>query len=284
MSLDGKSFFYVNPLEVIPEASLKDRTRRHVKIERQKWFACACCPPNLARIIASLGSYVHSANADTLYTHLFLGSEATVKVAGKEVKVGIETSYPWEGHVAVSFNLEGKAQFTYGIRIPGWCNKFTLTLNGVAASYTLKDGYALINREWSDGDRIALALDMPVALVETNPRARENIGKAAVMRGPVVYCLEEADNGPGLFKLHAGDAKDPKVQYEKDLLEGVVTISFTGKKEKDWPEDTLYRSAAELAAEAKNRGSPLEDKELRWIPYYAWANRKPGEMTVWVNK
>ncbi|GHU72692.1 hypothetical protein FACS189450_10950 [Spirochaetia bacterium] len=275
MSLDGKSFFYVNPLEVIPEASLKDRSRRHVKIERQKWFACACCPPNLVRIIASLGSYVHSANADTLYTHLFLGSEAAVKVGGKDVKVGIETKYPWEGHVGISFKLEDKAQFTYGIRIPGWCNKFTLVLNNGTADYTLKDGYALIHREWKSGDKLDLTLDMPVTLIEANPRVRENIGKTAVMRGPVVYCLEEADNGPGLFKLHAGDAKDAAVRYEKDLLEGVVTISFTGKKEKDWQEDALYRSATDTA---------FEDKELRLIPYYAWANRKIGEMTVWVNK
>ncbi|GHV07780.1 hypothetical protein FACS189485_18560 [Spirochaetia bacterium] len=275
MSLDGKSFFYVNPLEVIPEASQKDRTRRHVKIERQKWFACACCPPNLARIIASLGTYVHSVNADTLYTHLFLGSEARVKVGGRDVKIGIETKYPWEGHVGISFKLEDKAQFTYGIRIPAWCNKFTLVLNGGATNYTLKDGYALIHREWKSGDKLDLTLDMPVTFIEANPRVREDIGKTAVTRGPVVYCLEEADNGPGLFKLHAGDAKEPKVQYEKDFLEGVVTISFTGKKETDWQEDTLYRNAANTA---------LEDKELRLIPYYAWANRKIGEMTVWVNK
>ncbi|GHV38819.1 hypothetical protein AGMMS49546_09850 [Spirochaetia bacterium] len=284
MSLDGRSFFYVNPLEVIPEASLKDHARRHVKIERQKWFACACCPPNLARIIASLGSYVHSANADTLYTHLFLGSEARITLGGREVKVGIETKYPWEGQVTVSFDLEGSALFSYGIRIPGWCGAFKLTLNGGAADYTLKDGYALISREWKGGDSLDLVLEMPVTLVETNPLVRENIGKVAVTRGPLVYCIEEADNGPGLFKVHADGAKDPKVRYEKELLEGVVAISFTGKKEKDWQGDggaggmdggALYRRAAEPV---------FEDKELRWIPYYAWANRKIGEMTVWVNK
>jgi DUF1680 family protein len=265
----------VNPLEALPEASLKDRRMRHVKIERQKWFGCACCPPNLARILASLGSYVHSVNADSVYTHLYIGSEAKLSPGGKDIKIKIETNYPWEGQVEIGFSLEGKAAFAYGFHIPSWCKSYTVKLNGSDITHTTKDGYALITREWADGDKITLVFDMPVSLVETNPHVRENAGKVAVTRGPVVYCLEEKDNGKELFRLHAGKPLDFKVKYEKDLLEGLCTISFTGKKEKDWQDDALYRTSADAVH---------EEKALVLIPYYAWANRGAGEMTVWINK
>ncbi|MDR1468161.1 MAG: glycoside hydrolase family 127 protein, partial [Spirochaetaceae bacterium] len=276
MSLDGTAFFYVNPLEALPEASLKDARMAHVKIERQKWFACACCPPNLARIIASLGTYVHSLNADTLYTHLYLGNEAQCTVGGKEVFLKTETNYPWDGRVAITFTTpSGGAFFTYGLRIPGWCRSYTLELNGEKITPVVQDGYALIKREWKSGDRLSLILDMPVTLVESSPHVRENRGKAAVTRGPVVYCLEEADNGAELYRLRLGTPGNYSARYEKDLLEGVTVVSFTGKREKDWPKDDLYRPVEDAA---------LEERPLRFIPYYAWANRGRGEMTVWVNR
>ncbi|MDR3193385.1 MAG: glycoside hydrolase family 127 protein [Treponema sp.] len=275
MALDGESFFYVNPLEALPQASLKDRRMRHVKIERQKWFGCACCPPNLARIISSLGSYVHSVGADTVYTHLYLGSEARLSPAWGSLTIKVETRYPWEGQVDISLALREKAAFTYGLRVPSWCRSFSLKLNGGEAPYTLRDGYALIKREWRDGDKLSLSLDMPASLMEANPHVRNNRGKLALMRGPLVYCLEERDNGRELFKLHAGSAKDFKVNFEGDLLEGVCTISFTGKKERDWQDEALYRRRAE---------EDFEDRDLKFIPYYAWANRGRGEMTVWINK
>ncbi|MDR0709676.1 MAG: glycoside hydrolase family 127 protein, partial [Spirochaetaceae bacterium] len=261
MSLDGQSFFYVNPLEVFPESCLKDQSRRHIKVERQKWFACACCPPNLARIITSLGSYVHSVNDRSVFTHLFTGSEARVSVGGKNVSVKIETDYPWEGRVDIGFTVEGGggAAFTYGFRVPGWCRSYTVTLNGQDAACTTRDGYAFIDNEWRSGDRITVLFDMPVNFVEANPHVREDSGKTALMRGPVVYCLEEADNGTELFKIHAGNPgpKDVNVQFEKNLLEGVTSVSFKGKKLKDWEEDELYRCAADAV---------YEEKDLKWIP------------------
>jgi DUF1680 family protein len=276
MSLDGRAFFYVNPLEALPEAGLKDHRMRHVKIERQKWFACAYCPPNLARVIASLGVYVHSLNADTLYTHLYMGNEATCTVGGKEVSLKTETRYPWEGRIDITFTAtSGGAFFTYGLRIPGWCRSYTLELNGEKTAPMVQDGYAVIRREWKRGDRITLIFDMPVVLMDSNPHVRENQGKAAVMRGPVVYCLEEADNGKELYRLRLGTPAGYSVTHKNDLLEGVVVISFTGKREKDWPKDDLYRPLEESA---------FEDRPLRFIPYYAWANRDTGEMTVWVNR
>ncbi|WP_052297648.1 glycoside hydrolase family 127 protein [Leadbettera azotonutricia] len=280
MSLDGKSFFYVNPLEVIPEANEKDRIRRHVKGVRQKWFACACCPPNLARIISSLGSYIYSVKDNALYTHLFIGSTAKAQLSGKEVTVKLETSYPWEEKVRVDFQVPGEgAKFDYAFRLPGWCRSCSVELNGAKADYKKADGYAIISREWKSGDSLSIVFDMPVNFVEANPKVRENSGKLAITRGPVVYCLEEVDNGKELFKIHAdlenGKPHNLKTAWEKDLLSGIVTLSFTGKKEKDWPSDALYRPVAPAA---------LEDKLIKCIPYYAWTNRNPGEMTVWMNK
>jgi len=274
MSLDGKSFFYVNPLEVIPEASLKDHGKKHIKIERQKWFGCACCPPNLARLIASLGSYIHSLRENALYTHLFIGSETKAKISSADITVRIETKYPWEERVDISFAMSTKTKFKYYLRIPGWCGKHSIRLNGIEQTCTVEDSYALIDREWSGGDKISLIFDMPVSFVRANPHVRENIGKTAVMRGPVVYCAEEEDNGNELFRFHVGNPDDIIVRHEKDLLGGVTTVSFTGKREKDWTCDTLYQTA----------GTVLEDKKIVLIPYYAWANRRAGEMTVWINK
>jgi DUF1680 family protein len=283
MSLDGKSFFYVNPLEVLPEASLKDRRMGHVKIERQKWFPCACCPPNLARIIASLGNYVHSVNDDSIFTHLYIGSEAKITVGGKSVALKIETNYPWEGRVNIGFTVDGSGgtdggvSFVYGFRIPAWNTKREITLNGEKAGITIKDGYAYINREWHTGDNVSIEFDMPVSIVEANPHVRVDTNKVAIMRGPVVYCLEEKDNGAELHKLRLENPppREWAVEYDKNILEGVTVISCRGKREKDWPGDELYR-----AVEAPE----YEDQTLRFIPYYAWANRGAGEMTVWVNK
>ena len=274
MSLDGKAFFYVNPLEAFPEASLKDRRMRHVKIRRQKWFACACCPPNIARMIASLGNYVHSVRKDALYTHLYIGGEAKLNLGGAEISVKIETQYPWEGKINISFQMNRKAKFKYGLRIPGWCDKYSLRLNNAEVPCQIEDRYAIIDREWSGGDTLSLVFDMPVKFLRSNPRVRENAGKVAVMRGPVVYCAEEEDNGAELFRLRAGNPGDITVTHKNDLLEGVTAISFTGKREKDWAEDTLYNDCE----------TSLEDKKIVLIPYYAWANRNEGEMTVWMNR
>jgi DUF1680 family protein len=275
MSLDGKSFFYVNPLEVIPESCLKDQARRHVKLRRQKWFGCACCPPNLARMIASIGGYIHTVNDFTIYTHLFIGSEAQITVGGTEIILNIETRYPWEPSVHISFFMAGSSRFTYAIRIPAWCGRFVLQLNGVPTGCNRADGFALLDREWQDGDWLDFLPEMPARFVEANPRVRENIGKLALVRGPVVYCLEEVDNGPQLSTIHVGNPARLYSRFEADTLGGLVCCYSGGKKEADWKDDTLYRPVQDTV---------YEDKALRWIPYYAWANRRSGEMAVWFPK
>ena len=275
MSLDGKSFFYVNPLEVLPEAVLKDRRMKHVKIERQKWFGCACCPPNLARIIASLGNYIHSANEEAVYTHLYIGSTAQLSIGGSSIGLVLETGYPWDGRINVIFNTEHSTAFEYGFRIPAWCKKYSVSLNNDPVQYETGDGFAFIKREWKNGDKLQIDFEMPVTFAEANPRVRQNAGKAALVRGPVVYCLEEADNGKELYKLRLGSA-DParaEVKFRDDFPGGLAVISLEGKRE-DWDDDVLYRPAG---------NSSFTNRTLHFIPYYAWANRGPGEMIVWIN-
>ena len=279
MSLDGQAFFYVNPLEILPLACEKDNRMRHVKPTRQKWFGCACCPPNLARLIASLGSYFHSYNAElnTLYTHLYAGNDLQSRVNGGELSIKTITEYPWKGDIDISFYMKESIKFNYALRIPSWCKNYSLKLNDAIVNFRMESGFAILDREWVNGDRISLNLDMPVEFVKSNPSVRANIGKIAVMKGPIVYCLEEEDNGKELFRLSAGKPENIakakiKVNFQKDFLEGVNVITIPGKR--------LSSSEENLYSTDKDQ---WEDKELKFIPYYAWANRKPGEMTVWIN-
>ena len=274
MSLDGKSFFYVNPLEVNPESSLKDYTKKHVKPVRQKWFGCACCPPNVARLLSSIGGYAFEQNEDQIFMNLFIGGDIETELGGNAQKFSIETGYPWNGDVKVTVNNDADSTFSYAVRIPGWCRKYTLTVNGEEVNGDLVKGYAVLNRTWKNGDEIRLSMDMPVDLIEANPKVREDVGKMAVTRGPLVYCLEEADNGKVLPDLLLDDGEFTE-KFEEDLLKGVVTLTTEGKKisSEGWDESTLYRPF---------RGNVYDDVTLKFVPYYSWANRGEGEMLVWV--
>lgn len=272
MQLDGTRFFYVNPLEVIPEASKKAYIYSHVKPQRQKWFGCACCPPNLARLITSLPEYAYGVQDKTVFAHLYLGGSADLREEGIPACLEVETGYPWNGSVRMTVHADEAAWWQLALRIPGWCGRYTLCVNGEDARAELKDGYAFIGREFRDGDVIELELDMPVVKMQANPRVREDIGRIAVMRGPVVYCLEEADNGGQLARIRLTDAPFT-VDYEPDFLSGVAVIRTQGEYlEGDWGED-LYRKA---------EAGKWVPKELTLIPYYAWANRQEGEMRVWM--
>lgn len=274
MSLDGKKFFYVNPLEVWPEASEKNQTRFHAKPVRQKWFGCACCPPNLARLLTSLGQYIYTVNDDTIYTHLYIGGETEINVAGEKVKLTQETSYPWNGKITIKVSAEAEKDYSIALRIPDWCRSAKLYVNGakVILNNNVK-GYEMISRAWKDGDVIELDLDMPVELIESNPQVKENAGKIAIQRGPVVYCLEEVDNGANLSALSILKDSSFEVEYDENLLGGVTVIKAKGVRRNDtaW-EDCLYRPYKK----------EVHDVELKAVPYALWGNRTPGEMQVWV--
>jgi DUF1680 family protein len=254
MSRDGKHFFYVNPLEVWPEANRVNKNFEHVKVERQQWFGCACCPPNIARLLASLGSYIYSVKDNTVYSHLYIGSQIQLELAGQTV-----------------------ASFKLALRIPDWSGEPDIRINGERLTISpdqRKDGYVHIDREWSPGDILHLVLPMPVQPMKGNPLIRETIGKIAFQRGPMVYCLEEADNGPNLHQLVVKSDADKQVVFESGLLGGLqsITVPAYRIREDGWA-DKLYQANIDMELEATT---------ARFIPYFAWANRGSGEMRVWV--
>ena len=273
MSLSGDRFFYVNPLEVNPEACAKDHRLAHVKPERQKWFGCACCPPNLARVLSSLGEYVFTRQENALYVNLYAGSRCSTVLGGKPVEVTLSGNYPWEGTVTVAFSCEEAFESRIALRIPGWCRSWTLAKNGQPVQPALENGYALLDGSWQDGDTLTLTLDMPVERMEASPLVREDMGRQAVTRGPLVYCLEEADNGGNLHQVCLPEEMAFTTRWEPQLLGGVTVLESTGLRrvEDDGP---LYRFAGK---------KQWKEAPLRWVPYYAWNNRGVGEMTVWVH-
>ena len=377
MALDGKSFFYVNPLEVLPEACEKDERKQHVKSMRQKWFGCACCPPNIARMVSSLGAYAYTASETTLYTHLYMGSELNFEWDGHGMNMQVETDFPWDGHVKITLHdrrgtqtAEGSigstggqaeeeamgskeaqtaagTQGTLAFRIPDWCREAQVEVrrgqctlsdwklesgtivsegkklavgqlssmgendgSALAAGDSLRtagdgflgiagggssaaqmirfpespdniegrmqDGYLYLSGEWQEGDEIYLTFPMEVRCVRTNTKVRENIGKAAFLRGPVCYCMEEADNGKELHLLRAdtGRLREIKVEHSDEMGHEMRILQIPGYRQEPWGE------AAGLYAEA----APVKEQEaaLTFIPYYAWNNRGEGEMSVWV--
>lgn len=281
MALDGKSFFYVNPLEVWPEACEKNPTKHHVKAVRQKWFGCACCPPNIARLVSSLGNYIYTVNEDTIYTHLYMSHDAEINLQNQKVKLSQVTNYPWSGEVALKIGERSEGQagvFTIAVRIPSWCTNATVTVNGesiLAEAAQLENGYLKIARDWQNGDEILLNLDMPATFIQAHPNVRADAGKVAIYRGPLVYCLEEVDNGNNLSALSVDTTAPLEILEAGELLSGMQVICGKGTRdiESDW-EGTLYKPYVEKK----------QAITFKAVPYALWGNRKAGEMSVWLRK
>ncbi|CAM4471236.1 hypothetical protein FHS16_004360 [Paenibacillus endophyticus] len=279
MSRDGRHFFYVNPLEVTPDVCEgRNKNFNHVKPVRQEWFGCACCPPNIARLLASLGGYMYSTNGNTIYSHLYIGGEVELSLDGTKVKLKQHSSLPWEGTARFEISLAKPAAFTLALRIPGWASEASVVVNGEAYALTDKvvDGYARIERVWTSGDQLELVLAMPILRVRSHPLVKQNAGKVALQRGPLVYCLEEADNGAQLQQLLLPQDAKLEDAYEESLIGGIHVIKAEGSRLQfeQWGTQ-LYRTDTEAA---------MEPASLAFIPYYAWANRGKGEMTVWVKE
>ncbi|CAM4482498.1 hypothetical protein FHS16_004755 [Paenibacillus endophyticus] len=277
ISLDGRSYFYVNPLEVWPVVSGRRDDIPSARTRRQPWFGCACCPPNIARFIASLSSYIYSVNENELYVHQYIGSRTEQTFKGGKITVHQQTEYPWSGNVVLEIS-GGSAEFSLALRLPSWSKRTVLRLNGVEieASGITEKGYAKIQRIWSEGDIIEMELDMSVALVRSHPELRETSGKTAVQRGPVLYCLEEADNGANLRDLQLSSDAAFEGQFIPDLLEGIYVI-----ESKD-----AWRTAYDAASTELYTTKRYNKKQAKavFVPYYAWANREEGEMTVWIRE
>lgn len=263
VSLDGKKFFYENPLA---------SSGNH---HRQEWFDCACCPPNIARLIASLGGYIYSEAPEDAYIHLFIAGEAKLHVGDTQVTLRQEGNYPWDGRIQVEVNPEKPVEFGLNLRIPGWCQSATLQVNGKAVDVpaVMRLGYARICRKWQAGDLIELNLAMPVERVEAHPAVSQTAGCVALQRGPIVYCLEQVDNPVPLHRIVL--PRDAKLQaiYDKDLLGGVVKLEGEALlvDDSDWNGE-LYRF----------RPAQMKPFRITAIPYYAWDHREPGEMRVWI--
>lgn len=251
MAQDGKSFFYVNPLEVLPEASHCDSRKRHIKPVRQKWFGCACCPPNLARLLSSIGEYAVTENDDTAFVHQYIGGSYLCKNG----EIDIESSYSQNGQVSIS--VKPSKSFELCVRIPSWCrDKYT-----ISTSYEYKNGYAYIPVD--SEMTIDISFDMEIRLVKCSNRVRANVGKVAVTRGPFVYCMEQADNGENLQMLRLGEKPELSFCDNKIIAKGYRE-----------PEDNcLYNDYS---------APQLQPTDITFIPYYQWGNRGENEMCVYV--
>ncbi|MCI3919194.1 glycoside hydrolase family 127 protein [Paenibacillus sp. TRM 82003] len=287
MALDGKHYFYVNPLEVWPDACERNPGKHHVKPVRQPWFGCACCPPNVARLLASLEQYVYSSTPDTVYAHLFIGGEASFSLADGGVSLKQTSDVPRSGDIRFEVTPERPGvAFTLALRVPSWCGgEAALRINGEAAAYDVADGYARVTRAWQPGDVVEWTLGMPTLLLEARPDIRANAGKAALQRGPVVYCFEEADHGAPLTSYSVRPDASWEARWEPALLGGVVTLSADGWRDDDvadggaeggagggWADDAPYRPL--------RRG--VSPAGLKAVPYAVWGNRGRGEMSVWM--
>ncbi|CAM4478934.1 glycoside hydrolase family 127 protein [Paenibacillus typhae] len=275
MAQDGKHYFYVNPLEVWPQACSCNPGKHHVKAERQGWFGCACCPPNVARLLTSLNQYIYTVHEDTLYTNLYIGNESVFTLGGQEVSVSQQSNYPWEGKVQLKVEPDAAAAFGIAVRIPSWSKGFELTVNGEAVDTAaeLEQGYAVIRRVWNAGDVIGLNLPMQASRIYANPKLRADAGQTAIQRGPLVYCLEEADNGATLSSLSLNGAGAFSESFDASLLGGAVIVKTGGFRvdEASWN--------GELYGSTKAETKPVE---ITAIPYYLWGNRGSGEMKVWI--
>lgn len=272
MQLDGKNFFYVNPLQTEPGVTGKLYGHKHVLPERPGWYTCACCPPNLVRLVMSLGKYIWSENSDGVYSHLFVGGEASFE----NMDVKVESDYPWEGRVVYTVKGKSAAACTLGIHIPAWVRreKMNVTLNGekVDVCALTENGYLKLSRVWGAEDQLEITFTMQARKIYANQKVREDAGCAAIMRGPVVYCFEGVDN-PGLLQSYRipEKLKAEDVWCESGVQTGTVLLKIQAYKYTD-SDDALYSENA----------PKREPAELVAVPYYTWGNRGENQMRVWM--
>jgi DUF1680 family protein len=272
LSLGGDQFFYGNPL-----ASDGDD-------KRSEWFGTACCPANIARLVASLGNYVYAKSDHSLWVNLYIGSRTVQIIGNSKVSIEQQTNYPWDGRVTIKISPEKKTRFALHLRIPGWAeghpvpgdlyrfvnadsSGFSLDWQGKEISYRMDKGYAVIERAWNPGDQVILTLPMPVRLVAASSAVKADQDRLALQRGPLIYCIEGADNlGNAWNILLPATAKFSRV-YRSDLLGGVVTLTAT---------------LPVISVAPDGSGVFTESKNISAIPYYSWCNRGSGPMQVWL--
>jgi len=281
LALDGAHFLYVNPLAI----DRRSERAYHRPLHRLPWYDCACCPPNIARLVASLGGYIYGEAPDAATVNLYVQSTARLAITGQAVTLRQETAYPWKGQVQLTVTPEYPAEFVIRLRQPSWCTSFNLSVNGTEVVPTLENGYLVISQLWMPGDVITLELDMPVERLYANPAVPADAGRVTLQRGPLVYCLEGVDYAqatePGhltcqvahldtLF-LPRSAAVEPR--FEPDLLGGMISLHAEGLRLVPFSrERPLYT----------NQPPEAEPCHLVAVPYFAWDNRQPGDLQVWI--
>lgn len=240
ISLGGDRFFYVNPLE--------SKGDHH----RQEWYGCACCPSQLSRFLPSIGNYIYASSDDALWVNLYIGNTGQIRIGETDILLTQETDYPWDGSVKLTISTSQPLEKEIRLRIPNWCKTYDLSINGKRINVSEEKGYAVI-KDWKSQDVIALDMDMPVEIVAADPHAKENFGKRAIQRGPLVYCMEEIDNPEYFDQIQLSPSTTFQTAFVSDILNGIKTIKTNGRAQ-----------------------------SATFIPYYAWDNRKAGKMRVWI--
>ncbi len=274
VSFDGRSFFYANPLESDGKFRFNQGS-----VGRRPFFNVACCPGNVSRFLPSIPSYVYAARGDTLYVNLFIGGEARIDLDGCRVVVRQATRYPWEGAVRITVEPSAETEFSVFVRIPGWAQnrpvptdlyrypergdaKVLIKVNGTPVDMNRDKGFARVRRVWEKGDAIDIEFPMDARRVVAHDAVKDDAGKVAVERGPLVYCAEGIDNGGRALDIGLADGTPLLPEWKPELLNGVVILKGTA-----------------LSKAVPSSGAP---RPLTLIPYYAWAHRGAGEMTVWM--
>lgn len=261
VSLDGSRFFYVNPLE--------SRGNHH----RQGWYGCACCPPNVTRTLAQLGGYAYATDDSGITVNLYIQGTARAKVGDRTIALNVTTDYPWDGVVRIRPVTDPPASLDIRLRIPGWCQGPLLEINHDRIGRLVRErGYLVLHRTWKTGDEIKLDLPMPARRVAANPNVKDDAGCLAIQRGPIVYALEQCDNSAPIHDIAIPADSEIRPVHESGVLGGVTALKGTGitVADTDWKNE-LYAASP-----------PPRRIEFTAIPYYAWDNRAPGEMRVWM--
>ena len=271
VSLEGNGFFYPNPLESMGQH------------QRQAWFGCACCPSNICRFIPSLPGYVYAVKNNDVYVNLFMSNTSNLKVNGKKVELEQTTNYPWNGDITIGVKKNSAGKFNLKVRIPGWVRNqvvpsdlytysdnvrlgYSVKVNGEEVKSELKDGYFCIDRKWKKGDKVEVHFDMEPRTVRANDKVAADKGRVAVERGPVVYCAEWPDNNFDVLSAYMNQNPKFEVEFQKDMLYGINTL----------------KTDAQVLEYGKDGRLTTKDVKMTMIPYYAWAHRGRGNMSVWI--
>ncbi|MBS1705666.1 MAG: glycoside hydrolase family 127 protein [Armatimonadetes bacterium] len=258
--LNGEGFFYTNPLA-------DDGNHR-----RTPWFGCACCPPNFARLVASAGGYAYLEDKTGVWVNLYMAGAAQLKVGAVNVDLKVTTDYPWSGGVQLEINPDKPGKWTLHLRQPDWCKTWQWANKPTEARFNIETGYWEITRTWKKGDRISFEMKMPVERVVSAPEVEATRGMQALVRGPLVYCLEACDQQGDVAQMSIPDWSKFTIQWEGDLMTGAVSVSGTA----------LIGTKLQWGSQLYQPVSAPTETSFKAIPYCMWANRKPGPMRVWM--